>query len=60
MALLHEWLGICPLPHKPNQQLPPRGPMARGVVIAGLARVVIDKFTNHEWGDAFTTSLATK
>ena len=45
IALLHEWLGIFELPHKPNPQLPPRGPLARGVVIGGLARVVIQKFT---------------
>ena len=45
IALLHEWLGIFELPHKPNHQLPPRGPLARGGVIGGLARVVIQKFT---------------
>ena len=56
----HSWLVIFELPHAPNHPLPPLGPEALGVVIAGLARVVIDKFTNHEWGDAFTTSLATK
>ena len=60
IALLHEWLVIFQIPHKPNHQIPPRGPLARGVVFGGLARVVFEKFTNHECGDAFTTSLATK
>ena len=45
IALLHEWLEIFQIPHKPNHQLPPRGPLARGVVIGGLARVVFEKFT---------------
>ena len=43
IALLHKWLVIFELAHKPNHQLPPRGPLARGVVIGGLARVVIQK-----------------
>ena len=41
IALLHEWLVIIELPHAPNHQLPARGTLARGVVIGGLARVVI-------------------
>ena len=39
----HSWLVIFELPHAPNHPLPPLGPEALGVVMGGLACVVIQK-----------------